>query len=89
MGSETNGTREGKSEGETPMPYKIYSETSLNRPFTVENSCGPFREVTVIHNFPRYSKDVVFLILVTWPIYGSICSVGRCGRSHCPDNQRS
>ena len=34
----------------------IYSKTSLNRPLTVVNSCGPFMEVIDLQNFPQHKK---------------------------------
>ena len=37
----------------------LYSKTSLNRPLTVVNSCGPFREVVGLYNFPQHRKDTV------------------------------
>ena len=37
------------------------SETSLDRPFMRVNSCGPFREVVDLQDFPKYGKDTILL----------------------------
>ena len=39
----------------------LYSQTSLSRPFTAVNSCGPFMEVVGLQNFPKYRKDTILL----------------------------
>ena len=36
-----------------------YSKTSLNRPPAGENTCGPFREVVDLQNFPKYREYTV------------------------------
>ena len=42
----------------------IYSKNSLNRPLTVMDSHGPFREVIDLENLPQHRKDTVLLISV-------------------------
>ena len=41
----------------------IYSKISLDWPFMGVNSCGPFREVVDLQNFPKYGKDTILLFL--------------------------
>ena len=64
-----------------------FSETAVIWSFPWQNSCDPFREVFRLQYIPKYSRDIVMLILVMWKVNWlgkeSLCRDGQYGRCYC------